>query len=71
MSTWKTIVEIKSFGIYTGAAGLVSIGLKESHCLHLLVKPSHWIFGFESTWYDGPWYSVGLGPFFLYTWQPS
>lgn len=37
-----------------------------SFYLHLLVKPSHWSWGFEHM-YEGV-YSFGTGPLFLYVW---
>ena len=33
--------------------------------VHIFVKRSHWIWGHEEDWYDGPLPQWGLGPLFL------
>ncbi len=46
-------------------AGLICVGCGP-WALHIFVwKRSHWTWGFEDGWYDGPLPSYGLGPLFL------
>ena len=41
--------------------------------LHLFVHRSHWLWGYDEMWYDGPHPTWGFGPFFLLTrsWAPE
>lgn len=45
-------------------AGLVCLTVGPWN-LHLFVKRSHWTWGYEEDWYDGPLPNYGLGPFAL------
>lgn len=39
--------------------------------LHLFPQRSCWSWGYEVTWYDGPWPMFGAGPLFLLAWGYS
>lgn len=45
-------------------AGLICVQVGP-WALHLFVKKSCWVWGFEEDWYDGPLPNYGLGPLFL------
>ena len=63
----------RNYGISVGwrsGAGLLSVWGKK-YCLHFAVQRRHSQWGFSETWYDGPWYSWGIGPFALICWQPD
>jgi len=37
--------------------------------LHIgIVKPRGWYWGYSEDWYDGPMYTLGCGPLFLFSW---
>jgi hypothetical protein len=36
-----------------------------SWSFHFIPSHTHWVWGFEKDWYDGPLLSWGLGPLFL------
>ena len=61
---------MKRFELLTGAAGLVTICASVRGweiAVHLLVRPSFWLLGYEESWWDGPLYLFGLGPLVLVT----
>ena len=37
--------------------------------IHLLPSYEHWQCGYAEFWHDGPYYSFGLGPLLLVTWD--
>lgn len=62
--------------IHLRAAGLICftwVDRYEERNLHLLVRRSHWQWGYTyCEWdYDGPAKYLGLGPLFLAVWRPK
>lgn len=50
--------------------GLVTIGWRWFG-LHIGVRRRSWVWGYEESWYDGPWPTYGLGPLFLFNYYLS
>jgi hypothetical protein len=46
-------------------AGLITIFYRDRWGVHLFPKWSHWVWGYDEEWYDGLYYSWGLGPIIL------
>jgi hypothetical protein len=51
-----------------GCTGLFGLVLDNS-CIHFLVKPNYWIWGYSKSWFDGPLHMLGAGPLFYAVWQ--
>lgn len=54
-------------GVYFNVAGRVCLAVGRVH-VHLWVSPGNRQWGRDTTWYDGPFESFGLGPFLLVCW---
>jgi hypothetical protein len=62
---WRTIFAWRWFELCTGATGKFTLCFGDVS-FHFFPDESLW--GHEEEWYDGPWYSFGLGRFLLVTW---
>lgn len=62
-------MRVGSLQIDWNQAGLVVISFGKQRgrirSIHLLVKPAYWQWGYSQSWYDGPMWDFGFGPFFL------
>lgn len=59
---------------FKNTAGLFTLaidGWKNGYCLHFFPKKGYREWGYSEDWYDGPYYSYGLGPFLLLCWMEN
>lgn len=56
------------FSFFWKHAGLMTIWT-EKYAFHVFPSYKFWQFGKDEDWYDGPYYSLGLGPLLLVCWN--
>lgn len=52
---------------HRNAAGLICFSVRDV-TVHIAVRPKSWRFGLHEGWYDGPFYTFGLGPLVMFCW---